>query len=121
MAEQYGSGMYKGMPIAVRVQPGEPVPEGYVSIPEVRFKSAPNAADGMPMTPHAYRGLLPEMKAKRLSHMGEGKFGAQAHIEFSDGRVRPVPILDEHDARDPLFENLTKVERKTILDYLTSR
>ena len=117
MADLHINGISTDPSVCIRVKPGEPVPDGYVSIPEVRFKQAPNGAVGMPMTPAAYRGLT-DVKVKRLSHMGQGKFGAVAHVECADGRIRPMCILDAEDAQDPMLNGLTAKERKTILNYL---
>jgi len=95
-------------------KPGDPIPEGYESVPRIKLSGPATAEGGMAITPAIYRAMIPDQRATKLQETYIGFRGAAVKIQFGDGRVRPMWLLSERDAADPLFSTLKPRERKAI-------
>lgn len=100
--------------VMMTLMPGQPIPEGWEPVRRVTFKRVSHSGDGQVITPGTYRAILPDACALRLASCYDGVHGAGVRIEFSDGRTRPMYLIDEDDVEDSLFATLKPKERRAI-------
>ncbi|MGJ7607889.1 hypothetical protein ACSFA7_26390 [Variovorax sp. LT1R20] len=94
-------------------KPGEPIPDGFEQVRQLRLKRSL-------FYPGTYRALMPELLAVRLVNCKVGDHGPLVIVEFSDGRARPMYVLDLEDISDRLFDSLPNADRDRIVDHFFS-